>query len=111
MEIASPYSLSRRVPSATRPPLRDPAADPGTHASVIVGGRRHPAVSLALYSRSMFLFREKTKLIEPDRALPGRDTPIAVPARHDVLGTPLTPPFPAGMERLVVGMGCFWGAE
>jgi peptide-methionine (S)-S-oxide reductase len=59
----------------------------------------------------MFLFRERTKMIEPDRALPGRETPIAVPERHDVLGTPLTPPFPEQMEQLVVGMGCFWGAE
>jgi peptide-methionine (S)-S-oxide reductase len=59
----------------------------------------------------MFLFREKTKMIEADRALPGRDTPIAVPERHDVLGTPLAPPFPEQMEQLVVGMGCFWGAE
>jgi peptide-methionine (S)-S-oxide reductase len=59
----------------------------------------------------MFLFREKTKMIDADRALPGRDTPISVPARHDVLGTPLAPPFPEQMEQLVVGMGCFWGAE
>jgi peptide-methionine (S)-S-oxide reductase len=59
----------------------------------------------------MFLFREKTKMIEADRALPGRDTPIAVPERHDVLGTPLAPPFPEQMQQLVVGMGCFWGAE
>jgi peptide-methionine (S)-S-oxide reductase len=59
----------------------------------------------------MFLFREKTKMIDAERALPGRDTAIAVPERHDVLGTPLTPPFPAGTETLVVGMGCFWGAE
>ena len=59
----------------------------------------------------MFLFREKTKMIDAERALPGRDTPIAVPDRHDVLGTPLTPPFPDNMETLVVGMGCFWGAE
>ena len=59
----------------------------------------------------MFLFREKTKMIDPDRALPGRDTAIPVPARHDVLGTPLQPPFPDGLEQVVVGMGCFWGAE
>ena len=59
----------------------------------------------------MFLFREKSKMIEPDRALPGRDTPIAVPERHVVLGTPIAPPFPAGIDTLVVGMGCFWGAE
>ena len=58
----------------------------------------------------MFLFREK-KTIDPERALPGRDTPIPVPERHDVLGTPLQPPFPEQMEQLVVGLGCFWGAE
>jgi peptide-methionine (S)-S-oxide reductase len=59
----------------------------------------------------MILFREKTKMIDPGRALPGRETAMPVPASHDVLGTPLTPPFPEQMEQLVVGMGCFWGAE
>jgi peptide-methionine (S)-S-oxide reductase len=44
-------------------------------------------------------------------ALPGRDEKMVVPARHEVLGTPLEPPFPEGLERLVVGLGCFWGAE
>ena len=59
----------------------------------------------------MFLSREKANLIDPARALPGRDTPIPVPERHEVLGTPLQPPFPEQMEQLVVGLGCFWGAE
>jgi len=36
---------------------------------------------------------------------------MAVPAQHEALGTPLAPPFPEGLEQLVVGMGCFWGAE
>jgi peptide-methionine (S)-S-oxide reductase len=58
----------------------------------------------------MFLF-SKTEMIKPEDALPGRDTPLPVPDRHEVLGTPLQPPFPEGMEQLVVGMGCFWGAE
>jgi peptide-methionine (S)-S-oxide reductase len=44
-------------------------------------------------------------------ALPGRDTPVAVNPVHFVTGRPIVPPFPAGHERLVVGMGCFWGAE
>jgi len=57
------------------------------------------------------LFRKSIELPSPDEALPGRDTPIPVPDRHAVLGTPLVPPFPEGYERIVVGMGCFWGAE
>jgi peptide-methionine (S)-S-oxide reductase len=56
------------------------------------------------------LFRKPT-LPAPDEALPGRDTPLPVPDRHTVLGTPLLPPFPEGIDYLVVGMGCFWGAE
>jgi peptide-methionine (S)-S-oxide reductase len=46
-----------------------------------------------------------------NEALKGRETAIAVPERHFVLGTPLEGPFPAGLEQAVFGMGCFWGAE
>lgn len=46
-----------------------------------------------------------------DEALPGRTEPMPVPARHFVNGHPLKPPFPAGLERAMFGMGCFWGAE
>ena len=59
----------------------------------------------------MFLFTKKAEMVTPEDALPGRETPMQVPERHEVLGTPLQPPFPEGMEQLVVGMGCFWGAE
>src|SRR5438552_12030525 len=59
----------------------------------------------------MFLFTKKTELVAPEDALPGRETPLQVPERHEVLGTPLRPPFPEDSEQLVVGMGCFWGAE
>ncbi len=59
----------------------------------------------------MLFSSRKSQMIQPDRALPGRDAPMPVPARHEVLGTPLMPPFPEGLERIVVGMGCFWGAE
>jgi len=51
------------------------------------------------------------KLPTPESALPGRDEPIPVPAHHEVLGNPLTPPWPEGFQQIVVGMGCFWGAE
>ena len=59
----------------------------------------------------MFLFGKPAAMVTADEALPGRDEPIVVPDRHEVLGTPLQPPFPAGFEQLIVGMGCFWGAE
>ena len=59
----------------------------------------------------MFLFTKKAEMVTPEDALPGRETLLQVPVRHEVLGTPLEPPFPEGMEQLVVGMGCFWGAE
>src|SRR3954469_22739598 len=59
----------------------------------------------------MFLFTKKAEMVTPEDALPGRETPMEVPERHDVLGTPLQPPFPEDLEQLVVGMGCFWGAE
>ena len=58
----------------------------------------------------MFGFRSP-EMVDPDHALPGRSTPMPVAASHLVLGTSMTPPFPAGTEQLVVGMGCFWGAE
>jgi peptide-methionine (S)-S-oxide reductase len=59
----------------------------------------------------MLFSSRKSQMIDPDRALPGRDAPMPVPARHEVLGTPIAPPFPEGLEQIVVGMGCFWGAE
>jgi peptide-methionine (S)-S-oxide reductase len=59
----------------------------------------------------MLGFRYKATLVDPSEALPGRETEMPISATHAVLGTPLRPPFPDGMERAVVGMGCFWGAE
>ena len=48
---------------------------------------------------------------DPREALPGRTERMPVPPRHTVLGTPLAPPYPEGMEIAHFGMGCFWGAE
>lgn len=49
--------------------------------------------------------------IDPAFALPGRDAVMPVPAAHAVLGSAMTPPFPASLQQAMFGMGCFWGAE
>jgi peptide-methionine (S)-S-oxide reductase len=59
----------------------------------------------------MYLFSKPTSMVTPEDSLPGRDEPMPVPAQHEVLGTPIAPPFPDGLEVAVFGLGCFWGAE
>ena len=59
----------------------------------------------------MFFGSRTPEMIDPASALPGRDQAMPVAPAHLVLGTSMTPPFPDGSEHLVVGMGCFWGAE
>jgi len=55
---------------------------------------------------------EKTKMVAPEEALPGRsERAYDVPDTHAVLGTPLEPPFPEGIEVAYFALGCFWGAE
>lgn len=53
----------------------------------------------------------KPQIPSPEQVLPGRDAAMPVPELHCVNGAPLKPPFPDGFEQVLVGMGCFWGAE
>ena len=53
----------------------------------------------------------KMRMPTKEQALPGRSEPMDVPAAHHVNGARLSAPFPPGLERAIVGMGCFWGAE
>jgi peptide-methionine (S)-S-oxide reductase len=60
----------------------------------------------------MFSFKQKPmKLPNAAEALPGRATPLPTAATHWVNGNSIKPPFPAGMETAMFGLGCFWGAE
>jgi peptide-methionine (S)-S-oxide reductase len=60
---------------------------------------------------SIFSSPMKLRLPSSQQALPGRAEAMAVPETHFVNGNRTTPPFAAGLETAVFGMGCFWGAE
>jgi peptide-methionine (S)-S-oxide reductase len=59
----------------------------------------------------MFSFKKKLDIPSAAEALPGRSMPIPTASQHFVNGRSLTPPWPAGLETAIFGMGCFWGAE
>jgi peptide-methionine (S)-S-oxide reductase len=59
----------------------------------------------------MFGWKAKSGMPTRETALPGRTTKMPVPAAHFVNKAPLSPPFPAGLELAMFGLGCFWGAE
>src|SRR5215218_6107360 len=61
---------------------------------------------MAIFSSPM-----KLRLPVPEQALPGRGEAMRVAETHFVNGNRIVPPFPAGVEQAVFGMGCFWGAE
>lgn len=54
-------------------------------------------------------FKSRMPLLK--EALPGRAEMVWQGAPHCVLGTPTMPPFPDQLEQIVLGLGCFWGAE
>ncbi|MBS0221741.1 MAG: peptide-methionine (S)-S-oxide reductase MsrA [Proteobacteria bacterium] len=58
------------------------------------------------------ILRKKAEMPDASHALPGRDRPaFAIPAEHFVNHNRIQPPFPAGLETAMFGLGCFWGAE
>lgn len=59
----------------------------------------------------MFLMRKSVSLPNADTALPGRPVPIPTAETHFVNGRRLAPPYPAGLQRALFALGCFWGAE
>ena len=53
----------------------------------------------------------KSQMPSSAQALPGRDQPMSLHNLHAVKKVPLMPPFPESFEKIVLGLGCFWGAE
>jgi len=57
------------------------------------------------------MFDKKVKMPSREEALKGRAEKMQVPAKHHVLNAPIEGPYPAGLEKAMFGLGCFWGAE
>jgi len=55
--------------------------------------------------------RDKLAVPQPEDCLPGRSQPMPLPEQHFVNHHPLAGPYPAGTNKAVFGLGCFWGAE
>jgi len=73
--------------------------------------RGFPSVLRGGGPRMMFNMFTEPKLIEPEKALPGREAPMRVSDRHAVLGSKMKGPWPAGYKVAVFANGCFWGSE
>jgi peptide-methionine (S)-S-oxide reductase len=59
----------------------------------------------------MLFRKDKSMMPTPETALRGRSTPIPTAEEHDIFSRPLKGPYPAGLEKAMFGLGCFWGAE
>jgi peptide-methionine (S)-S-oxide reductase len=59
----------------------------------------------------MFMLKKKMQMPTPDTALAGRQSAMSVSNQHHVNGNLLKPPFPDGYQQVLLGLGCFWGAE
>ena len=72
---------------------------------------RNPEAIRKKYSLRKKIVTQKLKLPQPHEALPGRSTPLPVPAAHFVNGHTLKGPYPDSTQQALFGLGCFWGAE
>ena len=59
----------------------------------------------------MLFSQQKLTMPSPEKALPGRSTKMPIANKHLILGSPMQEPFPTGLEKIIFGLGCFWGAE
>ena len=75
-------------------------------------GRSADVARALFYGDPMFLGRRTKAKKSPEETAPaGRNEKMQISGMHQVLGTSMVEPFPENMERLIVGMGCFWGVE
>uniref|UniRef100_A0A8C5HSQ8 Mitochondrial peptide methionine sulfoxide reductase n=1 Tax=Gouania willdenowi TaxID=441366 RepID=A0A8C5HSQ8_GOUWI len=73
--------------------------------------RRNVCVLVVLVSLGAVNTMNQKQLPSRERALRGREEKMSVADKHAVNGNPTVEPFPEGLETIVFGMGCFWGAE
>jgi len=57
------------------------------------------------------MFFKPVEIPGRDQALRGREEKIKIDPNHYVHGRSMVEPFPANMQRIILGLGCFWGAE
>ena len=70
-----------------------------------------PAIHSEPEEQNVFFMRKSLEIPSAAEALPGRSLPLTTARHHSINGHQLQPPYPAGLERAVFGLGCFWGAE
>ena len=58
----------------------------------------------------MFFFNNKERIVEKSNALVGRENEINEDLKNDINGLNLKE-IPENFKTIVIGMGCFWGAE
>ena len=58
-----------------------------------------------------YFLNKNVEMPRPEKALPHRDESMTIEPLHYVSGRSMLPPYPVDMKRVVLGLGCFWGAE